>query len=52
MSADPELAELLADRTGTVLLTQAATATEARLISERMPSGRYRAAHLMPAGSR
>ena len=40
MSADAELAnqlaELLADRTGTVLLTQAATATEARLISERI----------------
>jgi len=40
VSADAELAnqlaELLADRTGTVLLTQAATATEARLISERI----------------
>jgi glycerol-3-phosphate O-acyltransferase len=36
VSADTELAELLADRTGTVLLTQAATATEARLISERI----------------
>jgi len=36
VSADPGLAELLADRTRTVLLTQAATATEARLISERI----------------
>jgi glycerol-3-phosphate O-acyltransferase len=36
VSADPGLAELLADRARTVLLTQAATATEARLISERI----------------
>ena len=36
MSAEPDLAELLADRTGTVLLTQAATQTEARLIRERI----------------
>jgi glycerol-3-phosphate O-acyltransferase len=36
VSTDAELAELLADRTGTVLLTQAATATEARLISEHI----------------
>ena len=38
MSAGPELAELLADRSGTVLLTQASTPTEARLIRERIAS--------------
>ena len=32
----PDLAELLADRAGTVVLTQAATPTEARLIRERI----------------
>ena len=36
MSAEPDLAELLADGTETVLLTQASTATEARLIRERI----------------
>ena len=33
---EPDLAELLADRAGTVVLTQAATPTEARLIRERI----------------
>jgi glycerol-3-phosphate O-acyltransferase len=36
MSEQPDLAELLAGRPGTVLLVQAATATEARLIRERI----------------
>ena len=36
MSAEPDLAGLLADGTETVLLTQAGTATEARLIRERI----------------
>jgi glycerol-3-phosphate O-acyltransferase len=36
MSAEPDLAGLLADRSGTVLLTQASTQTEARLIRERI----------------
>jgi glycerol-3-phosphate O-acyltransferase len=36
MSAEPDLDELLADRSGTVLLAQAATPTEARLIRERI----------------
>jgi len=36
MSAEPDLADLLADRSATVLLTQAATETEARLIRERI----------------
>jgi glycerol-3-phosphate O-acyltransferase len=33
---EPDLAELLADRAGTVVLTQASTPTEARLIRERI----------------
>ncbi len=36
MSAEQDLAGLLADRAGTVLLTQASTQTEARLIGERI----------------
>ena len=36
MSTGPDLAGLLADRAGTVVLTQAATPTEARLIRERL----------------
>ena len=36
MSEQPDLAALLADRPGTVLLVQAATPTEARLIRERI----------------
>ena len=36
MSAGPGLAELLADRSGTVLLAQASTPTEARLIRDRI----------------
>jgi glycerol-3-phosphate O-acyltransferase len=36
MSAGPGLAELLADRSGTVLLVQASTPTEARLIQDRI----------------
>ena len=36
MSAEPDLAELLADGTETVLLTQASTPTEAQLIRERI----------------
>ncbi len=36
MSTEPDLAGLLADGTETVLLTQAGTATEARLIRERI----------------
>ena len=36
MSAEEGLAELLADRAETVLLTQASTSTEARLIAERI----------------
>jgi len=36
VSAGADLAELLADRSGTVVLTQAATPTEARLIRERI----------------
>jgi glycerol-3-phosphate O-acyltransferase len=36
MTAEPELAELLGDRSGTVLLVQASTPTEARLIRERI----------------
>ena len=36
MSGTPDLAELLSDGTETVLLTQASTATEARLIRERI----------------
>ena len=36
MSAEPELAELLADGTETVLLTQASTPIEAQLIRERI----------------
>jgi glycerol-3-phosphate O-acyltransferase len=36
VTAEPDLAELLADRAGTVVLTQAATPTEARLIRERL----------------
>ena len=36
MSAGADLAGLLADRSGTVVLTQAATPTEARLIRERI----------------
>ncbi len=36
MSGQPDLAELLADRAGTVVLTQASTPTESRLIRERI----------------
>jgi glycerol-3-phosphate O-acyltransferase len=36
VSAQPDLAGLLADKDGTVLLTQASTPTEARLIAERI----------------
>jgi glycerol-3-phosphate O-acyltransferase len=36
MTTEPELAELLGDRSGTVLLVQASTPTEARLIRERI----------------
>jgi glycerol-3-phosphate O-acyltransferase len=36
VSSEPGLAEVLADQSGTVLLTQAATATEARLIKDRI----------------
>jgi glycerol-3-phosphate O-acyltransferase len=36
VSAQPDLAGLLADKEGTVLLTQASTSTEARLIAERI----------------
>ena len=36
MSTESDLSELMADRTDTVLLTQASTPTEARLISERI----------------
>ena len=36
MSGPPDLAELLGDGTETVLLTQASTAIEARLIRERI----------------
>ena len=36
MSGVLDLADVLADRAGTVLLTQAATPTEARLIRERI----------------
>jgi glycerol-3-phosphate O-acyltransferase len=36
VNTEGDLAELLADRSGTVLLTQAATPTEARLIRERI----------------
>jgi glycerol-3-phosphate O-acyltransferase len=36
MTAEPDLADLLADHSETVLLTQASTATEARLIRERI----------------
>ncbi len=36
MTAEPDLAGLLADRAGTVVLTQASTPTEARLIRDRL----------------
>jgi glycerol-3-phosphate O-acyltransferase len=36
VNAGPDLAGLLADRSGTVVLTQAATATEAQLIEQRI----------------
>ncbi len=36
MSGEPDLAELLADRAGTVVITQASTPTESRLIRERI----------------
>ena len=36
MTAGPDLAGLLADRSDTVVLTQAATPTEARLTRERI----------------
>ncbi len=55
MSTGPDLAGLLADGTETVLLTQAGTATEARLIRERIAAagGAGLAAYsLGPAGTR
>jgi glycerol-3-phosphate O-acyltransferase len=54
MSTEPDLAGLLADGTETVLLTQAGTATEARLIRERIAAagGAGLAAYsLGPAGT-
>ena len=54
MSTEPDLAGLLADGTETVLLTQAGTATEARLIRERIAAagGASLAAYsLGPAGT-
>jgi glycerol-3-phosphate O-acyltransferase len=53
MSEQPDLAELLAGRPGTVLLVQAATPTEARLIQERIAAAGgagQRAVSLGPAG--
>ncbi len=53
MSEQPDLAELLAGRPGTVLLVQAATPTEARLIRERIAAAGgagQRAVSLGPAG--
>jgi glycerol-3-phosphate O-acyltransferase len=55
VSTEPDLAGLLADRSGTVLLTQASTPTEERLIRERIAAagGTDRApVSLGPPGSR
>ena len=49
---EPDLAELLADGAGTIVLGQAATPTEARLIRERLAAaGAAGRTRIRPVGS-